>query len=123
MPADWQIERRYRTWLKAELFRRDGYGKQRALCAFGCGTELTWRTATLDRYPIPGREGGTYHPANTRLACHRCNTQDGAAHAHQGDVSLHMSPAQKAIWKRVLRNPGDRIRLMADESKQRPVTC
>jgi len=45
-------------------------------CSFGCGRVLTPETATIDRYPIPGRNGGRYTKRNTRLACRLCNCAD-----------------------------------------------
>lgn len=50
-----------------------------AICSFECGTELTFDTITVDRYPISGIEGGTYKRDNIRPACGRCNSADGAA--------------------------------------------
>jgi hypothetical protein len=49
-----------------------------ALCSFGCGTELSFDTITVDRYPIPGCKGGTYQRGNIRPACARENSADGA---------------------------------------------
>lgn len=69
-----------RRRLKSYLFRRYGCqepdGTWRASCAFGCGEVLTWDTASIDRYPIPGRDGGEYTRKNTRLACRPCNCAD-----------------------------------------------
>lgn len=57
----------------------DGYT---APCAF-CHAELSWETVTVDRFPIPGREGGRYTRDNIRPACGPCNSDDGwqAQHA------------------------------------------
>lgn len=43
-----------------------------APCA-GCGEPLNIETLTLDRYPIPGRMGGTYRYENIRPMCKPCN--------------------------------------------------
>lgn len=67
--------------LKRRLFARDGWlsegGVWSALCAFGCGAVLTFETASVDRYPIPGRAGGRYKLSNARLSCIPCNSTDG----------------------------------------------
>jgi len=67
--------------LRAMLFQRDGWqaadGQWQARCAFGCGAIISGRAATIDRYPVPGRFGGTYVLTNTRLACGPCNWRDG----------------------------------------------
>lgn len=57
----------------------DGYT---APCAF-CRVDLTWETITVDRFPVPGREGGRYTRDNIRPACSPCNSDDGwqAQHA------------------------------------------
>lgn len=50
-----------------------------AECSFGCGVRVDFTTITVDRYPIPGIEGGTYKRDNIRPACMKCNASDGAA--------------------------------------------
>jgi hypothetical protein len=50
-----------------------------APCQGGCGEMLTLETLTLDRYPIPGKWGGTYRNDNIRPMCVACNT------AHVGE--------------------------------------
>lgn len=59
------------------------------LCAFGCGTHLTYETITVDRYPIPGAEGGTYKRDNIRPACDKCNTADGSKLGHARKAAKH----------------------------------
>lgn len=49
-----------------------------APCSFGCGTLVDFTTITVDRFPIPGIEGGTYKRDNIRPACAPCNSADGA---------------------------------------------
>lgn len=49
-----------------------------ALCSFVCGTELTFDTITVDRYPIAGIDGGTYVRKNIRPACGFCNSKYGS---------------------------------------------
>lgn len=39
---------------------------------------MTFETLTVDRYPIPGIEGGKYARGNSRPACSYCNSADGA---------------------------------------------
>jgi len=50
-----------------------------APCSFGCGTVLTLETITVDRYPIPGCQGGRYVQGNIRPACGTCNSVNGGA--------------------------------------------
>lgn len=50
-----------------------------ALCSFGCGTELTFETLTVDRFPVAGCEGGRYVRKNIRPACADCNSKHGGA--------------------------------------------
>jgi len=72
-----------RRAIKKALFERDGWiedGHWFCECQFGCGTVLDWDSATIDRYPIPGRQHGRYVVENTRLACGPCNWKDGSKH-------------------------------------------
>ena len=49
-----------------------------AFCGFhGCGETLTFDTITVDRYPIPGCEGGRYVRGNIRPACLHHNCSEG----------------------------------------------
>lgn len=59
-----------------------------ALCSFGCGTHVTYETVTIDRFPIPGIEGGTYRRGNIRPACGFCNSSDGAKLGHRRKAEL-----------------------------------
>jgi hypothetical protein len=43
-----------------------------------CQGIVTAATVTVDRYPVPGCEGGTYARGNIRPACSPCNEYDGA---------------------------------------------
>lgn len=47
-----------------------------AKCSF-CPTLVDFDTISVDRYPIPGCEGGTYKRGNIRPACESCNSSDG----------------------------------------------
>jgi hypothetical protein len=62
-----------RVWLVQEF--GDGIT---VACAFGCGAVLTVETVSVDRYPIPGCQGGTYRRGNIRPACGMCNSVYGA---------------------------------------------
>ena len=67
--------------IKLALFRRDGWyinrlDSWRAMCGFGCGTELVWDSATIDHYPVKRRDGGRMTVKNGRLACEPCNSMD-----------------------------------------------
>lgn len=65
--------RRRKLWLLEEF----GDGSQ-AACSFGCGTTVTMETITVDRFPVPGCQGGTYARGNIRPACRGCNSSRGA---------------------------------------------
>lgn len=65
--------RRRRQWL-IETF---GDGTT-APCRYGCGTVLTVDTVSVDRYPIPGCQGGTYRRGNIRPVCGPCSSRYGA---------------------------------------------
>jgi hypothetical protein len=47
-----------------------------------CQGTVTFETITVDRYPVPGCEGGTYRRGNIRPACGPCNAADGARLGH-----------------------------------------
>lgn len=67
----------------------------KAPCSFGCGTEVTFDTVTVDRFPIPGYEGGSYRRDNIRPACAKCNYTDGskAGHARKAAKKLAVAAA------------------------------
>jgi hypothetical protein len=52
-------------------------GPDEAWCEFNCGAIVTIDTITVDRYPIPGCQGGTYQRGNIRPACGPCNSRHG----------------------------------------------
>lgn len=96
---------------KQRLFQRDGWldGSDRewkAVCAFGCGEVLTFETATVDRWPVPGRCGGTYRIANTRLACGPCNWRDGRE-AQQRELAGLPCPCGKCRLPELFGGDGD----------------
>lgn len=43
-----------------------------------CAKLLTADTVTIDRWPVPGIDGGKYTATNTRPACATCNPTTGA---------------------------------------------
>lgn len=61
-----------RQWLLDEF----GDGTTTA-CAYGCGTRVDIKTMSVDRYPVPGCQGGTYRRGNIRPACGPCNSVHG----------------------------------------------
>lgn len=62
---------------KLWLLREFGDGTT-AQCSFaGCTQTVTFDTLTVDRYPIAGRDGGSYKRGNIRPACAHCNYADG----------------------------------------------
>lgn len=91
-----------RRKLKQRLFERDGWqhdGVWLAWCAFECGTPLVFDTATIDRYPIAGRDGGIYVAENTRLACEPCNTADGGKYGYGSSEMPHgLSRDERTSW-------------------------
>lgn len=75
-----------------------------ARCQFpGCETWLTYAEATLDRYPVPGRHGGTYHIDNVRLACEPCNTADGKPHAGEPSIMDGLTKRQRRVFRKAMR--------------------
>lgn len=80
---------RRRQWL-VDTF---GDGKH-VQCAFtNCTEMLTIMTVTVDRYPIPGVEGGRYVRGNIRPACSFHNSQDGSFIAQQRRMAREMEAA------------------------------
>lgn len=62
-----------KRWLLVEF--GDG---ETALCSFeGCEVVLTFETVTVDRFPTPGCDGGTYRRDNIRPACSEHNSDHG----------------------------------------------
>ena len=51
------------------------YGNGITADCVGCRIPLTIDTATMDRFPIPGKWGGTYRRGNVRPMCVDCNTR------------------------------------------------
>lgn len=65
-----------KAWLLAEF--GDGASAECALSAHPrCLGRVTMDTITVDRYPVPGIEGGTYRRGNIRPACPVCNYSQG----------------------------------------------
>lgn len=54
-----------------------GFGIPACRC-WRCGKLLTADTVTIDRWPVPGIDGGKYTATNTRPACATCNPTTGA---------------------------------------------
>ena len=65
--------RRRRQWL-LDTF---GDGVE-APCAY-CGTMVDFVTMSVDRYPIPGCQGGRYVRGNIRVSCLPCNSKHGGS--------------------------------------------
>jgi hypothetical protein len=66
-------ERRKR---KQWLLNVYGDGKT-ALCSYACGRRVCLKTLSVDRYPVPGCDGGSYRRGNIRPACLPCNSSFG----------------------------------------------
>jgi hypothetical protein len=107
-----------RMELKAGVMERDGHvdadGSQRVPCGF-CGTLLRWGNMTLDRYPIPGRKGGTYALANVRAACWSCNTEDGAAGSGKALFPGLLTKNQRRRFKRRQARERVKVRLTLED--------
>jgi hypothetical protein len=73
-------QRKKRPALRRWMLRKFGNGTE-VPCAGGCGKILTEETMTIDRYPIPGRDGGKYYKNNVRPMCRPCNS------SHTGETS------------------------------------
>lgn len=69
---------RDRTARKRWLLTEFGDG-QTAPCSF-CQVGLDFESITVDRYPVPGAEGGRYVRGNIRPACGPCNSTHGGAY-------------------------------------------
>lgn len=54
---------------------------------------LTKNTVTVDRWPIPGIEGGRYVRGNIRPACSYHNSKDGAMIAFNRRMAREMEAA------------------------------
>lgn len=77
-----QPNSRDRLRLKQHCLDRDGDGVQ-VKCAGTCGGMVTIATASLDRFPVAGYDGGTYRQSNVRLMCVPCNSSDGSMSMHR----------------------------------------
>lgn len=68
----------------------------------GCGRWLTYKQVTLDRFPIPGRWGGTYRRDNVRAMCRFCNNscefdltdQEVLDYAAENNIAIHQAPSK-----------------------------
>lgn len=110
-----------RRALKQILFERDGWqdedGAWRAECSFGCGFVLDFRHATIDRFPVPGREGGCYIASNTRLACGPCNSEDGGNYNRDGGVQGYIPPMTKTVREAIRREKRDELYQQSPEAQ------
>lgn len=77
---------------KAWLLEQFGNGK-RARCST-CPTWLTFETITVDRWPVPGCEGGRYVRGNIRPMCGPCNSRDGSYLGHE-----RRRAAEGELWR------------------------
>lgn len=85
-----ESRRRRKAWLLSEF--GDGTTAECQLrVSPKCEGTVTFETMTVDRYPIPGCEGGRYVKGNTRPACGPCNASDG------GMLSARREAAQDAL--------------------------
>lgn len=58
-------------------------GPDQARChlgvADGCLRVVDFTTVSIDRWPIPGCQGGSYRRGNIRPVCLPCNSKDGGS--------------------------------------------
>lgn len=62
---------------RRKQFLLNTYGDGIKVVCSTCPTELSFDTITIDRFPIPGCEGGRYTRDNIRPMCGPCNYSDG----------------------------------------------
>lgn len=62
-------------------------------------------TVTVDRFPIPGCEGGTYHHGNIRPACGKCNQLHGSQMGVTRQRQKRAMPILVAALEEVLALP------------------
>ena len=74
-----------KLWLLATFSPK--LGPTEAWCEFNCGTIVTLKTISVDRYPIPGCEGGSYRRDNIRPSCSGCNSRHGSELARRAKRS------------------------------------
>jgi len=106
-----------RRALKQLIFERDGWcekgedGSARWLaeCSFECGDVLDFRHATIDRFPVPGREGGRYILSNVRLACNPCNSEEGGNYNREGGVQGYIPPMRRELRDFVRKEKRDEL--------------
>lgn len=70
----------------------DWWGDGQTCKCVGCDTWLDNQTLTLDRYPVPGKFGGTYRRNNVRPMCYVCN------HGHNMEPELEDVYAYMEMW-------------------------
>lgn len=70
-----EARRRRKAWLLTTF----GDGTYVACAAEDCGSVLTFDTLTVDRFPIPGCQGGRYVRGNIRPMCGPCNSKLGGS--------------------------------------------
>ncbi len=88
--------RRRRKWVLEE------FGNGVVCRCSTCPVWLTDETLTIDRYPVPGADGGTYRRDNIRPQCMPCASHQG------GKMSAQRRPTIKA--KSLVRTrPGGRV--------------
>lgn len=70
--------RRRKLWLIEEYGWPDPVDPLRGLvCCWKCGVPMTFEDITVDRFPVPGCDGGRYERGNIRPACRHCNEEHG----------------------------------------------
>jgi hypothetical protein len=63
--------KKIKQWMLSDEAGFDGDGNQ--VPCFWCQKPLDYTALTLDRWPIAGRSGGSYHRDNLVPACQPCN--------------------------------------------------
>lgn len=80
---------------KRWLLKTFGDGET-CLCST-CPTVLTFDTLTVDRYPIPGVDGGTYRRGNIRPQCQPCASKQGGDMSKERKARKHAAAVLAAV--------------------------
>jgi hypothetical protein len=67
-----------------------------------CPGVVDFDTVTVDRYPIPGCEGGGYEHGNIRPACNACNQKHGSQMGVERQRQKRAMPVMADAFREVL---------------------
>ena len=105
---------------KLQLFNEmeiDPADPRRRLCP-ECDEGYLIKDLEIDRYPLPGRQGGEYAWGNVRLVCHHCNVTRDASEISKERMSKPEARArQSEISKKLWEDPEHRTKCGISMSK------